>query len=171
MQIDYVVFATATASEFSWSEIGGLAAFGALVASAFSLLLVLAQERTTARRSALREITTSELAAARDRIGGVAYSGQKQSIELLRRDSFLVLWAIQRMTSVPSKAFRRSSKRDRDLLQEHLHQLVKALGRSGTNKDPSGYRHAARLAQPVVLRLASSDTAELFRQAFPPVVD
>jgi hypothetical protein len=155
----------------SWSDLGGIATAGALVASAFSLLLILAQERTAARRGALREITTSELAAARDRIGGVAYSGQNQPIELLRRDSFLVLWAIQRMTSVPARALRRTSKRDRDLLQEHLHQLVKALGRSGTNKDPSGYRHAAKLAQPVVLRLATKETAELFRKAFPLVGD
>jgi hypothetical protein len=152
---------------FDWSAGSAVAAAAAVVVAILSLVVVLAKERTTNRRAALRDITTSELAEARDRVGLAAYSGIKPSIERLRRDSFLVLWSIQRMTSVPTRAFRISSRRDQNLLREHLHQLVKALERAGASKDPWGYRHAASLARPVVERLARHDTQALFFKAFP----
>jgi hypothetical protein len=155
------------AGAFDLSAGSTVAAGAAVVVAILSLVLVFAKERTTNRRTALRDITTGELAEARDRVGLVAYSGIKPSAGRLRRDSFVILWAIQRMTSVPTRALRLSSRRDQDLLREHLHQLVKALERAGAAKHPMTYRHAAALARPVVERLARRDTQELFVKAFP----
>lgn len=109
----------------------------------------------TAVRSALIEFTTSEMALARDTVATLRRKRRLTGSEReeLRRQTFVLLWALQRLGGVREVALRAIAPADVELLYRHVDAVVEELGPVIQRLGLCNFREAVDLANTALVAL------------------